>query len=179
MRCNSGPVPQARVLWPLNDMNPSLSLTVSLSVRTLSPSNVDAVKGNDSNQGTLARPVKTVLQAVKLSRLQREAGQQGLVYLRAGTYYLSETVSLGTEDSDLVISGYPNEKATVSGGKEYKFDWVKVVDKMGPIMPGVNAIKGTVSVGGESNGLVWFYGKVDSPIDSLHQELYLLCIHLA
>ena len=140
------------------------SHSVSLSADALTLY-VDAIKGNDSNPGTLARPVKTVLQAVKLSRLQREAGQQGLVYLRAGTYYLSETISLGQEDSDLVISGYPNEKATVSGGKEYKFDWVKVVDEMGPIMPGVNAIKGTVSVGGESNGLVWFYGKVDSPID--------------
>ena len=126
---------------------------------------VDASKGIDSNPGTLTQPVKTVMHAVKLSRVQRVAGQQGIIYLRAGTYYLSNTVSLGPEDSNLIISGYSDESATVSGGKEYKFDWVKVVDEMGPIMPGVNAINGTVSIGGQSNGMVWFYGKVDNASD--------------
>ena len=121
---------------------------------------VDAAKGSDANPGTLARPVKTVLQAVRLSRLQREAGQKGLIYLRAGTYFLSETINLGPEDSHLTISAYPNEIATVSGGKEYKFDWEKVLDEMGPILPGVNAVYGAVSVGGQSTGLAWFYGKV-------------------
>ena len=123
---------------------------------------VDATKGSDSNPGTLTQPVKSVMQAVKLSRVQREADQQVIIYLRAGTYFLTDTINLGPEDSNFVISSYPGEKAIVSGGKEYKFDWVKVIDDMGPIMPGVNAINDTVSIGGQSNRMVWFYGKVDN-----------------
>ena len=123
---------------------------------------VDATKGSDSNPGTLTQPVKTVIQAVKLSRLQREAGQQGLIYLRAGTYFILETINLGPRDSNLVISAYPNETATVSGGKEYRFNWEKVVSMMGPLMPGVNAIYDVVPTGGQSNGVAWFYGKVDN-----------------
>ena len=121
---------------------------------------VDANKGSDSNPGTLGEPVKTVMQGVRLYRLHSVSGQQGIIYLRAGTYYLSETISLGPEDSNLVISGYQNEKATISGGKEYTFDWKAVVSEMGPIMPGVNAIYGAIPVAGTSNGQAWFYGKV-------------------
>ena len=126
---------------------------------------VDAVKGSDSNPGTLTQPVKTVMQGVRLSRLQRVAGQQGVIYLRAGTYYLTESIRLGPEDSNLVVSGYPNEKVTISGGKEYKFSWNQVVNEMGPLMSGVNAINDTVSIGGQSNGQVWFYGKVPNATD--------------
>ena len=121
---------------------------------------VDANKGSDSNPGTLGEPVKTVMQGVRLYRLHSVSGQQGIIYLRAGTYYLSETISLGPEDSNLVISGYQNEKAIISGGKEYTFDWKAVVNEMGPIMPGVNAIYGAIPVAGTSNGQAWFYGKV-------------------
>ena len=140
------------------------SHTVSLDAHSLTLY-VDASKGNDSNPGTETLPVKTVMQAVKLSRLQRQAGQQALIYLRAGTYYLPETITLGPEDSNLVISGYPNEKATVSGGREYKFDWVKIVDDMGDLMPGINAVDGAVTISGQSNGMVWFYGKVGNATD--------------
>ena len=125
---------------------------------------VDAVKGSDSNPGTLAQPVKTVMQGVRLSRM-RDYNIEGLIYLRAGTYYLTESIRLAPEDSNLVVSGYPNEKVTISGGKEYKFDWKQVVKEMGPIMPGVNAIYGAVSVAGSSNGQVWFYGKLDNATD--------------
>ena len=125
---------------------------------------VDAVKGSDSNPGTLAQPVKTVMQGVRLSRM-RDYNIEGLIYLRAGTYYLTESIRLGPEDSNLVVSGYPNEKVIISGGKEYSFDWKEVVNEMGPIMPGVNAIYGTVSVAGTSNGQAWFYGKLDNATD--------------
>ena len=126
---------------------------------------IDAENGSDSNPGTMKEPLKTVMQAVKLSRLRRQAGEFIDIVLRQGTYYLTDTITLGPEDSRLVITGYSDEIATVSGGKEYKFDWVKVVDEMGPVMPGVNAIYGAVSMGGESNGVVWFYGKVDNATD--------------
>ena len=121
---------------------------------------VDANKGSDSNPGTLGEPVKTVMQGVRLYRLHSVSGQQGIIYLRAGTYYLSETISLDPEDSNLVISGYQNEKATISGGKEYTFDWKAVVNEMGPIMPGVNAIYGATSGPGTSSVHAWYYGKV-------------------
>lgn len=122
---------------------------------------VDATKGSDSNPGTLTQPVKTVLQGVKLTRLQRTPNQQALIYLRAGTYYLSESINLGPDDSNLIISGYQDEKATVSGGKEYKFNWKLVMNDTSPIIPGVNA-SGSVSVSGDSNGQAWFYGKLES-----------------
>lgn len=126
---------------------------------------VDASRGNDSNPGTLTSPVKTVMQAVKLSRLNRQNQQQVVIYLRGGTYYLSQTIELGPEDSNTAVVGYSGETATVSGGREYQFDWVKVVDEMGPLMPGVNAINGTVSIGGESDGVAWFYGKMGNAGD--------------
>ena len=123
---------------------------------------VDANKGSDSNPGTLGEPVKTVMQGVRLYRLHSVSGQQGIIYLRAGTYYLSETISLGPEDSNLVISGYQNEKATISGGKEYTFDWKLVTNQTSHIVAGVNTINQTVTVPGTSNGPVKYYGKVNN-----------------
>ena len=137
------------------------SHSVSLSADSLDVY-VDANKGNDSNPGTLTEPVKTVAQAVKLSRLNRQDQQQVVIYLRDGTYYLSQTIELGAEDSNTVVAGYPGETATVSGGREYQFDWIKIVDEMGPVVQWVDAMNGTVTDGGESDGSAWFYGKVDN-----------------
>ena len=126
---------------------------------------VDGSKGSDSNPGTLGEPVKTVAQGVRLCRLRSVAGQQRIVYLRAGTYFLSETINLSPGDSNLVISSYQGEKAVISGGKQYSFHWVQVVKEMGPIIPGVSTIHDAITVPGASNGRAWFYGKVENASD--------------
>ena len=51
-----------------------------------------------------------------------------VIVVRAGTYYLSKTIELGTSDSGLTIQAYENEKPIISGAmplmniswKEYK-----------------------------------------------------------
>ena len=121
-----------------------------------------ATNGNDSNSGTIDKPLKTLQQAVRLLRLERGTGQQGIIYLRSGSYYLDKTIDLGSEDSNLVISGYNNENVVVSGGKEYQFSWKEIVNEMGPVQPNVNTIYGTIQHAGDSNGKAVFYGKVDN-----------------
>ena len=128
---------------------------------------VDVNKGSDSNAGTLDSPLKTVFAAVKLLRFRRsDTRQQAIIYLRQGTYFLADTIRLGPEDSNLVVTAYKNEKVVVSGGKEYKFTglWNEIVNKMGPILAGVSAIYDSDVSPGESNdGKAWYYGKVSSP----------------
>ena len=126
---------------------------------------VDGSKGSDSNPGTLGEPVKTVAQGVRLCSLRSVAGQQGIVYLRAGTYFLWETINLGPSDSNLVISSYQEEKAIISGGKQYSFHWVQVVKEMGSIIPGVSTIHDAITVPGASNEKARFYGKVENVSD--------------
>jgi len=80
---------------------------------------VDAVNGNDNNQGTLASPFRTVAQAVQASR-----GKGGAtVFLRAGIYYLQDTIQLGSQDSDLSFSNYNDEAVQINGGKILKTNW--------------------------------------------------------
>ena len=127
---------------------------------------VDVNKGSDSNAGTLDSPLKTVFAAVKLLRFRRsDTRQQAIIYLRQGTYFLADTIRLGPEDSNLVVTAYKSEKVVVSGGKEYKFTglWKEYVNRMGPILAGVNAIYDSAVSPGESNGKAWYYGKVSSP----------------
>lgn len=127
---------------------------------------VDAVNGDDSNPGTIDKPVRTLLQAVSLYRLKSGAeGVQGIIYLREGTHFLTETINLGPEDSNLIITGYSNEKATISGGEMYRFAWKEMVNKIGPLQAGINSIYDAGVSPGESNGKAKFYGKVDSATD--------------
>lgn len=72
---------------------------------------VDAVKGDDKNDGSLAKPWRTIQHGA--NRLK--AGET--LYLRGGTYY--EKVSLarsGTTEAPIVISSYPGEQAVIDGG---------------------------------------------------------------
>ena len=75
---------------------------------------VDSSKGDDSNPGTEASPFKTISKAVDASR---SSGQASTIVLRRGTFYLQETLMLGSQDSGLVIQNYPNEEVWISGGK--------------------------------------------------------------
>ncbi len=72
---------------------------------------VDAVKGDDKNDGSEMKPWKTIQHGV--NRLK--AGET--LYLRGGTYY--EKVRLtrsGTAEAPIVIASYPGEQAIIDGG---------------------------------------------------------------
>ena len=81
---------------------------------------VDAVKGSDSNSGTMDSPFMAISKAVMAARA---SGSGATIVLREGTFYLTETIMLTSQDSGLTFQNYPNEMVTISGGKVVKPDW--------------------------------------------------------
>jgi hypothetical protein len=83
-----------------------------------------APSGNDANPGTLAQPFAT------LRRAQQAVRQKpGPVFLRGGTYYLSEALVFtaqdsGTKDAPVVFQAYDKEQPVISGGLKLEtLDW--------------------------------------------------------
>ena len=86
-----------------------------------------ATNGNDQWSGTLAAPnwwrtdgpFATVQHSVEATRAlapdQRAAGAK--IFIRRGTYFLSEPLVLKPEDSGLTLAGYLREKPVLSGGR--------------------------------------------------------------
>ncbi|HNS32476.1 MAG TPA: right-handed parallel beta-helix repeat-containing protein [bacterium] len=85
-----------------------------------------SVTGNDGNQGTREHPFRTVERARQEVRKIKEAGMPGeglAVYLRGGKYFLSESISLDSEDSGqpdapVVYRSFPGETARLIGGRQ-------------------------------------------------------------
>jgi len=79
-----------------------------------------APNGDDQNPGTLAEPFATIQRAQRSAR--KAAGKESVrVHLRAGTYYLPQTLVLTAEDSGtksapVIYQAYGKEVATISGG---------------------------------------------------------------
>jgi hypothetical protein len=79
--------------------------------------------GDDSNPGTLDKPVKTVAKARDLVRTKNTAMTADLtVYLRGGTYPQSSTLTFGNADSGsggfyVKYMAYPGERPLITGGK--------------------------------------------------------------
>ena len=71
-------------------------------------------EGSDTAPGTAAAPFATVRRAVEATRDSPGADR---ILLRGGTFYLTSTVTLGPQDSGLVIEGAKGEQVTVSGGR--------------------------------------------------------------
>ena len=92
---------------------------------------VDVQNGDDSNTGDISHPLKSIEAAVRLSRIKR-SDSSVTIYLRQGTYYLSESLELNAVDSGLTVMGYNGEKVMISGGKLYKFDWKPYDSKLYP-----------------------------------------------
>src|ERR1017187_495379 len=72
--------------------------------------------GDDANSGTLEKPFASPQRAQWAARQKR-----GDVFLRGGTYYLSEPLVLtaqdsGTKDAPVVFQHYQGESAVISGG---------------------------------------------------------------
>ena len=83
---------------------------------------VDAVNGNDENSGDITHPVQSIPKAIELFRSQ-VVRSPTTIYLRKGTYYLEQTITLSAADSGLTIAGYEDEVPVISGGRLYKFSW--------------------------------------------------------
>jgi hypothetical protein len=77
-----------------------------------------ATDGNDSNPGTLDRPLRSIQQAIR----RLPVGQGGNVLIRGGDYVLDRAIRIsdnegGTTTDRLVISNYNNEKVKIDGAK--------------------------------------------------------------
>lgn len=84
-------------------------------------------KGKDTNTGTLKKPLQTLQKAISIAEKSREAELR--IYLREGTYYLPASLQITSDmfkDKSLLISGYEDEKVTLSGGAKLTPEWEKV-----------------------------------------------------
>ena len=119
---------------------------------------VDPVKGHDNNSGTSGQPVKTIEAAVRVYRYKKMSkSEQGAIYLKPGTYFLSNTIKLTAEDSNLAIIGDTHENTIISGGRKYTFSWKTHVRE---IRSQVDTT--VVETGNGNNGKSKYYGKVIS-----------------
>lgn len=88
-----------------------------------------APSGNDSWPGTLEKPFRTIAAAQAAVRRDAERGKSAVtVYLRDGTYHLSETVVFtpddsGTEAAPVTYTAYKDEQPVISGGSEIQLSW--------------------------------------------------------
>ncbi|CAF3769782.1 unnamed protein product [Rotaria sp. Silwood1] len=97
---------------------------------------VHDLKGNDLFDGTFERPLKTIQAALSLTRsLRAMHGSDNTlcIIIRGGTYYLGTNstttssqigaIALTSNDSNLVIENYQNERVVLSGGTLLKLQW--------------------------------------------------------
>ncbi|GAB3330651.1 PDZ domain-containing protein [Larkinella ripae] len=85
-----------------------------------------APNGKDTNPGTMALPLASLSKAVEKVKTAPQKTAQ--ILLRTGTYYLPETVSITpdkTGEKPLLISPFPNESVTLSGGRKLALRWQK------------------------------------------------------
>ena len=121
---------------------------------------VDSQKGNDSNPGSASSPVRTIQAAIRLYRSQKKSiSQQGYILLSRGTYFLKEAISLGPEDSNLIIAGESTADVVISGGKMYNFKWEEIVNEMNMVVF-TSSFNTTNIEPGTSNDYVKFAGKM-------------------
>lgn len=81
--------------------------------------------GNDFNSGTKEKPFATISKAQVEARQIKESVN---IFLRSGTYYLSQPVVITHKDSrpdnaPLVYKAYPGEKVVISGAVPLNLDW--------------------------------------------------------
>jgi hypothetical protein len=93
----------------------------------------------------MAAPVKTLQKAQTLAR----AAKPSTILLRAGTYYLGQTLALTPQDSGLTIQAYNGERAVLSGAMPMgpvKWEPYNVSSgsaaTMTPLMMNINLVEG-------------------------------------
>ena len=87
-----------------------------------------APAGADANSGTVEKPFLTLPRAQQAAREARAKGQSVTIFLRAGTYYLTEPLVLtpadsGTRESAVTYQAYPHETPVISGGAKLALKW--------------------------------------------------------
>ncbi len=84
---------------------------------------VDPAKGVDNgHSGSIDSPFKSIAAGVAAAR--KAAAPPATVVLRAGTYWLGETLILTPADSGLTLRSYLGEDVIISGGVPLSFlDW--------------------------------------------------------
>lgn len=103
-----------------------VSLLFACQILSVSAQSVIFVSpdGDDSSDGDMSRPVKTLEKAQLLARNQNG---ESTIYLRGGEYRLAVPVILteedGNVDKSLNICSYPGEKAVIKGSVRLKTDW--------------------------------------------------------
>lgn len=89
-----------------------------------------SLDGDDANEGTLEKPLKTLEGARDaIRRMKREGALPAggmTVYLRGGEYHLDQSFSLtqqdsGTEDCPIMYRNYKDEQVTISGKHDIDF----------------------------------------------------------
>ena len=119
---------------------------------------VDYVKGADTNDGSLAAPLKTVAAAV--ARARAGAPSQTSIVLRNGTHFFADTIMLGVADGGLSFSAFPGETPTISGAQPLLgLQWVRVnstaaaatASAPGPVLPNTNNVFGECGKAGVPN----------------------------
>ncbi len=83
--------------------------------------------GNDNNPGSLEQPFATLKRARDTAR-EVPRHEPIVLYLRAGSYYLNETLEFkekdsGTEQAPLTLRNWPGERVVLSGGKRLDLKW--------------------------------------------------------
>ena len=89
---------------------------------------VDAVNGDDSHNGDIDHPLKSIEKALRLFRSQAIKSAT-TIYLRKGTYYLKDTIRLAVTDSGLTLA---DEALVISGEQLYNFMWKPYQSKVYP-----------------------------------------------
>jgi hypothetical protein len=83
--------------------------------------------GNDSGPGTIDKPLATLGRAQIVARESKSTGPT-TIYLRAGVYYLPETLVLTPKDSEasggsMIFQAWKDEKPALSGGLKLDLAW--------------------------------------------------------
>jgi hypothetical protein len=87
-----------------------------------------SLHGNDGGEGTKEQPFETIARAQREARKFAGINLPVRVQVRGGTYYLTEPLRFGPEDSGtenayVVYECYPSEQVTISGAKFLRLEW--------------------------------------------------------
>eukprot|EP01084_Bolivina_argentea_P161071 280406_1 len=84
---------------------------------------IDITNGNDfSNDGTINKPFQTIETALHILRSKYNHSHKKRIILRAGKYYLTQTIIFNYIDSNLLITNYKNENVEISGANPLQCD---------------------------------------------------------
>jgi hypothetical protein len=115
------PVPRTRIPASTLTLTLSLTLTLTLTLAVSLPAPAQAItvfvapNGTDTAPGTESAPLRSIPAALAKSRTRTPDSPATLV-LASGRYELTETLTLGPEDSGLTITAAPGAHPVLSGG---------------------------------------------------------------